>query len=124
MDAVGRKDAVLKAVASAVAQTIIRQGKRTKRTRLKINTHQWHRHFQLVKKHMAQELRDVSNKQLYTMCHAALRKDGTFLCLTKNWTRGPLKPTQKQPNVDVVHALLANFSGNPPYDMPIPRRSF
>ena len=38
----------------------------------------------------------------------------TFFCLTKNWTRGPLKPTQKQPGPDLAHALLANLSGNPP----------
>ena len=44
MDAVSRADAVLK----VVAQTIIRQGKRTKRTRLKTNTHQWHTHFQVA----------------------------------------------------------------------------
>ena len=38
--------------------------------------------------------------------------------MTKNRTRGPLKPTQKQPNRDLARALLANFGGNPPYDMP------
>ena len=45
MDAVSRADAVLK----AVAQAVIRQGKRTKRTRLKTNTQHWHKHFQVVK---------------------------------------------------------------------------
>ena len=53
MDTVSRADAVLK----AVAQAVIRQGKRTKRTRLKTNTQQWHKHFQVVKKRIAQELR-------------------------------------------------------------------
>ena len=113
MDAISRADAVLK----AVAQAVIRQGRRTKRTRLKTNTQQWHKHFQVAKKRIAQELREVANKRLYTMRHAALRKDGVFFRLTKNWTRGPLKPTQKQPSPDLARALLANFSGNPPYDM-------
>ena len=57
------------------------------------------------------------NRRLYSMRHAALRKDGVFFCLTKNLTRGPLKPTQKQPSPDLARALLANFTGNPPYDM-------
>ena len=72
----------------------------------------------MVKKRIAHELRELANKRLYTVCHAALRKDGVFFCLTKNWSRGPLKPTQKQPSPDLACALLANFSGNPPYDMP------
>ena len=71
----------------------------------------------MVKKRIAQELREVANKCLYTMRHAALRKDWVFFRLTKNWTRGPLKPTQKQPSPDLARALLANFSNNPPYDM-------
>ena len=49
MDAASRVDAVLK----AVRQAVIRQGKRTKRTRLKTNTQQWHKHFQVVKKRIA-----------------------------------------------------------------------
>ena len=70
LDAVSRDDAVLK----AVAQAAIRQGKRTKRTGLKTNTRQWHKHFQVVKKRIAQELRKVANKRLYSMRHGALRK--------------------------------------------------
>ena len=59
----------------------------------------------------------MANKRLSTMRHTTLRKDGIFFRLTKHWARGPLKPTEKQPNPDVARALLANFSGNPPYDM-------
>ena len=74
--------------------------------------------FEVVKKHITQKVHEVANKRLYTMQHAALRKDGVFFRLTKNWTRGPLKPAQKQPSPDLARALLANFTGNPPYDMP------
>ena len=110
MDTASRAEAVLK----VVAQAVIRQGKRTKRTRLKTHTQQWHKHFQVVTKLIVQVLREVANKLLYTMHHAALRKDGVFFRLTKNWTHGPLNSTQKQPSPDSACALLANFSGNPP----------
>ena len=60
----------------------------------------------------------MANKRLCTMCHAALRKDGNFFCLTKNWTCGPLKPMQKQLKPDPARALRATFSGNARCDTP------
>ena len=45
------------------------------------------------------------------------RKVWVFFRLTKNWTRGPLKPTQKQLSTDLARTLLASFSGNPPFDI-------
>ena len=61
-----------------------------------------------------QELREMANKRLYIIRHAALHKDGVFFPLTKKWTHIPLKPTQKQSSPDLARALLPTFSGNPP----------
>ena len=101
MDAVSRADAVLK----AVAQGVIRQGKRTKRTSVKTNAQRWQRHCQVVKKRIAHELRDVANERLYTMCHTAIRKDGGTLSLDPKvdaQTLVNLKPTQKHPSPDLA----------------------
>ena len=65
------------------------------------------------------ELRDNAAKRLSTMTHSALRKDGTFFHLAKNWLRGPLKPTQKELDPDLAEALLAHFSGNAPPPPPL-----
>ena len=113
-DPVQQADAVLKALATAVSL----MGKRHKKPWNRHGTRPWHRDFQATKKRLAQELRDNATKRLNTMRHSALRKDGTFFHLTKNWLRGPLKPTQKQPDPDLAWALLADFSGKLPYDMP------
>ena len=70
-DTVEPANAVLKAVPHAV----IRQGKRTKRTRLKTNTCPCHKHFLLVKKPITQELRDATNKCLvHYVPHRSLQR--------------------------------------------------
>ena len=74
LNAAQRADAVPK----AVAQAVIPQGKRTKRTRLKTNTQQWHEHFQVAKKRITQDLHEVGNKRLYAMRHAALQRCGVL----------------------------------------------
>ena len=108
-----KADAVLQTTATAVSLL----GKHLKKPWNKQATRPWHRDFHATKKRLARELRDNATKRLNTMQHSALRKDGTFFHLTKNLLQ-PLKPTQKQPDPDLARALLADFSGNPPDDMP------
>ena len=114
MDAVSRADAVLK----AVAQAVIRQVKRAKRTRLKTNAQQWQKHFQVVLKRIAQKLRGVA--QQAPLYHASC-------CPPQRWG---ILPLDQKPDTRTIEAhakaaqsgpsarFASQLNGNPPYDMP------
>ena len=74
-------DAVLQADATAVSLL----GKCRKKPWNKQATRPWLHDFHATKKRLAQELRDNTTKCLNAMRHSALRKDGTFFHLSKNW---------------------------------------